>query len=46
MEALEDWFRRVGPTRRRGAELVDDAVDLIAARTDLTRVDVWRPSSA
>jgi len=40
MEALEDWFRRVGPTRRRGAELVDDAVDLIAARTDLTRVDV------
>jgi AraC-like DNA-binding protein len=40
MDALEDWFRRVGPTRRRGAELVDEAVDLVAARTDLTRVDV------
>ncbi len=40
MEALEDWFRRVGPTRRRGADLVDEAVDLVAARTDLTRVDV------
>ncbi len=40
MDALEDWFRRLGPTRRRGAELVDDAVDLVAARTDLTRVDV------
>jgi len=40
LDALEDWFRRVGPTRRRGAELVDDAVDLIAARADLTRVDV------
>jgi AraC-like DNA-binding protein len=39
-DALEDWFRRLGPTRRRGAELVDEAVDLIAARTDLTRVDV------
>ena len=39
MEALEDWFRRLGPTRPRGAELVDDAVDLVAARTDLTRVD-------
>jgi AraC-like DNA-binding protein len=40
MDALEDWFRRVGPTRRRGAELVDEAVDLVVARTDLTRVDV------
>lgn len=40
MDALEDWFRRLGPTRRRGAELVDEAVDLIAARTDLTRVGV------
>jgi AraC-like DNA-binding protein len=40
MDALEDWFRRLGPTRRRGAELVDEAVDLVAARTDLTRVDV------
>jgi len=40
MDALEDWFRRLGPSRRRGAELVDEAVDLIVARTDLTRVDV------
>jgi AraC-like DNA-binding protein len=40
MDALEDWFRRLGPSRRRGAELVDEAVDLVAARTDLTRVDV------
>ena len=39
MDALEDWFAPVGPSRRRGAELVDDAVDLVAARTDLTRVD-------
>jgi AraC-like DNA-binding protein len=39
MDRLEDWFRRLGPTRRRGAELVDEAVDLIVARTDLTRVD-------
>ena len=40
MDALEDWFRRVGPTRRRGAELVDEAVDMVVARTDLTRVDM------
>lgn len=40
MDALEDWFRRLGPTRRRGGELVDAAVDLVATRTDLTRVDV------
>ena len=39
MDALEDWFRRLGPTRRHGAELVDAAVDLVVARTDLTRVD-------
>jgi AraC-like DNA-binding protein len=39
MDALEDWFRRLAPTRRPGAGLVDDAVDLIVARTDLTRVD-------
>ncbi|HEV7653978.1 MAG TPA: AraC family transcriptional regulator [Mycobacteriales bacterium] len=39
MDALEDWFRALGPRRRAGAELVDEAVDLIAARTDLTRVD-------
>lgn len=40
MEALEDWFRRVAPVRRPGAGLVDEAVDLVVARTDLTRVDV------
>jgi AraC-like DNA-binding protein len=39
MDALEDWFRRLAPTRRRGAELVDEAVDLVVTRTDLTRVD-------
>jgi AraC-like DNA-binding protein len=40
VDALEEWFGQLGPTRRRGAEVVDDAVDLVAARTDLTRVDV------
>jgi AraC-like DNA-binding protein len=39
LAALEDWFRELGPTRRRGAELVDEAVGLVAGRTDLTRVD-------
>jgi AraC-like DNA-binding protein len=39
MAALEDWFLAVGPRRRHGAELVDTAVDLIAGRTDVTRVD-------
>jgi AraC-like DNA-binding protein len=39
MDALEEWFVAVGPVRRDGAGIVDDAVDLIAARTDLTRVD-------
>jgi AraC-like DNA-binding protein len=39
MDALEEWFAAVGPRRREGAELVDEAVDLVAARTDLTRVD-------
>jgi AraC-like DNA-binding protein len=39
MDALEEWFAAVGPVRRPGAEVVDAAVDLIADRTDLTRVD-------
>jgi AraC-like DNA-binding protein len=39
VDALEEWFRELAPARRRGAELVDDAVDLIVARTDLARVD-------
>jgi AraC-like DNA-binding protein len=39
MDALEEWFTELGPRRRSGAEVVDAAVDLIAARTDLTRVD-------
>jgi AraC-like DNA-binding protein len=38
-DALRDWFAALGPRRRPGAEVVDAAVDLIAARTDLTRVD-------
>lgn len=40
VDALEEWFAALGPHRRPGAEVVDAAVDLIAARTDLTRVDV------
>ena len=39
IDALEEWFTALGPRRRPGAEVVDAAVDLIAARTDLTRVD-------
>ena len=39
IDALEDWFTALGPRRRPEAEVVDAAVDLIAARTDLTRVD-------
>lgn len=39
IDALEEWFAALGPRRRPGAEVVDAAVDLIAARTDLTRVD-------
>jgi AraC-like DNA-binding protein len=39
MDALEEWFAAVGPVRRPGADVVDAAVDLIADRTDLTRVD-------
>jgi AraC-like DNA-binding protein len=39
LDALEDWYTALGPRRRPGAEVVDAAVDLIAARTDLTRVD-------
>jgi len=39
LAALEEWFLDVGPVRRPGAGLVDDAVDLAAARPDLTRVD-------
>ena len=39
LAALEEWFRAVGPVRRDGADLVDAAVDLVAARRDLTRVD-------
>jgi AraC-like DNA-binding protein len=39
MDALEEWFAGIGPARRPGAEVVDAAVDLVAARTDLTRVD-------
>lgn len=39
MDALEQWFRALNPRRRQGAEVVDTAVDLIAERTDLTRVD-------
>jgi AraC-like DNA-binding protein len=38
LAALEEWFRAVGPVRRDGAGLVDAAVDLVAERTDLTRV--------
>ncbi|HST66335.1 MAG TPA: AraC family transcriptional regulator [Mycobacteriales bacterium] len=39
IDALEEWFAALGPLRRPGADVVDTAVDLIAARTDLTRVD-------
>lgn len=39
LDALEAWFLALGPRRRPGAELVDAAVDLVAARPDLTRVD-------
>lgn len=39
LDALEAWLLGVGPRRRPGAELVDAAVDLIEARSDLTRVD-------
>jgi AraC-like DNA-binding protein len=38
MDALEQWFAEIGPRRKDGADLVDDAVDLIGARSDLTRV--------
>lgn len=39
IDALEEWFVALAPRRRPGAEVVDTAVDLIAARADLTRVD-------
>ena len=39
IDALEGWFVARDPRRRPGAELVDAAVDLVAARSDLTRVD-------
>lgn len=39
LDALEAWLEALGPRRRPGAELVDAAVDLVTARSDLTRVD-------
>jgi AraC-like DNA-binding protein len=39
LDALQEWFAAIGPRRRPGADVVDTAVDLIAARTDLIRVD-------
>lgn len=39
IDALEAWLLARDPRPRPGAELVDAAVDLVAARPDLTRVD-------
>lgn len=39
LDALEAWFSARAPRLRPGAWLVNEAVDLIAARPDLARVD-------